>query len=132
MAGMAHMSVQEYRALTEHTPVGRRATKYGNRKTEVNGVVFDSKREADRYAELMAMLKRGDISNLKLQPEYTLQEGFTEPDGTKVRPVRYRADFSYTDANGMTVIEDAKGVRTKEYLLKRKLMADRGLYIVEV
>lgn len=106
-------------------------TKYNNRKTTRNGITFDSAKEAKRYDELMLMLKAGQISNLKLQPEFTLQEAFTTPQGEKIRAVRYRADFMY-ECCGVINVEDVKGYKTKEYELKRKLMAAKGITILEI
>ena len=121
--------------------------KYHNKPERRGKILFDSQKEARRYDELMLLLRVGRIRNLKLQPEYTLQEAFTTPEGERVRAVRYRADFSYEkqmrnryeDYDGpeyidewVTVIEDAKGVRTQPYQLKRKLMAEKGLTITEV
>lgn len=117
------------------------ANKYRNRKTVRNGISFDSQKEADRYDELMLMQCSGAIKDLKLQPEFTLQEAFKTPLGEHVRAVRYRADFSYQratepDCTGIVywipVVEDVKGFRTKEYELKKKLMLGRGIRVVEV
>lgn len=86
--------------------------------------MFDSKREAERYDQLSLMQKAGQIRNLKLQPEFTLQDGFVDAQtGERVKPIVYKADFAYeANAGGATRwqrnIEDVKGVRTKEYLLK--------------
>ena len=115
----------------------------------VNGreIKFDSKREASRYDDLMLLLRAGKIRSLKLQPEYTVQEAFTTPEGDRVRAVRYRADFAYEklernryeDYDGpeyidewVPVIEDVKGVRTRPYLLKKKMMAEKGYTVREV
>lgn len=115
----------------------------------VNGRVirFDSKREASRYDELRLLLAAGKIRNLQLQPEYTLQEAFTTPEGERVKALRYRADFSYEKwgtepvpeiSQGtfrevwLPVIEDVKGVRTKVSLMKRKLMQEKGYTIQEI
>ena len=113
--------------------------KYGNRKTVCNGITFDSAKEAARYGELLLMLRAGAIKELRLQPEFTLQEAFTTPEGEKIRAMRYRADFSYLrrvkegpDIRWESVIEDVKGYRTKEYEQKKKLMAGMGLHIEEV
>lgn len=113
-------------------------SKYGNKKTVVNGITFDSQKEAGRYSELMLQLRAGEIRNLKLQPEFTLKEAFRTPYGEKSGSVRYRADFSYerlvregADTRVEHVIEDVKGFRTKDYELKKKLMEDRGLRVDE-
>lgn len=71
------------------------ANKYGNKKAVRNGITFDSQKEAARYDQLMLLVCAGEIRDLKLQPEFTLQEAFTTPLGERVRAIRYRADFSY-------------------------------------
>lgn len=97
---------------------------------------FDSKKEADRYDDLMLLLRAGQIRNLKLQPEFTLQEAFKTPEGQAVRAIRYKADFEYDrhDGSGFWthIIEDVKGLKTRQYLLKKKLMQEKGLTITEV
>lgn len=108
-------------------------SKYRARKTTVNGITFDSKKEADRYVVLLDALAAGEITNLKLQHQFTLVEGFKTTHGEAVRPVKYVADFTYiTKAGERFVIEDVKGIRTKEYLIKKKLMAEKGLTITEI
>lgn len=132
-------------------------SKYGNipttRKVKGTTIRFASQKEACRYDELILMQRAGKIRNLKLQPEFTLQEAFTTPEGEKVNALRYRADFSYEkhvrnrdaliryeDYGGRVeyidewepVIEDVKGVRTKVYLMKRKMMQEKGFTITEV
>ena len=94
---------------------------------------FDSKKEAARFDELMLMLQAGAISDLRLQPQFTLQEAYTTPQGERIRAVRYNADFSYW-REGEYVIEDVKSpaTKTKVYAIKKKLMADHGYTITEV
>ena len=98
-------------------------SKYNAKKTEVDGIVFDSRREADRYCELKLLQRAGKISALRLQVPFELQPAFTV-NGKKVRPIHYIADFVYKE-NGQYIVEDAKGHRTKEYMLKRKMYAYR-------
>lgn len=107
--------------------------KYGAIKTTSNGIRFDSRAEADRYEVLMAMLKAGTISDLRLQPHFTLAEAWKTPDGDPVRSIVYIADFSYW-RNGHLIIEDvkSKATRTPQYAMKRKLMAAAGWTITEV
>ena len=96
--------------------------KYGNRKTVVDGMVFDSMREARRYMELKMLQRAGEISNLRCQVEYELIPAQKDGHGKVVeRAAKYIADFAYEE-NGKTFVEDAKGLRTREYILKRKLM----------
>lgn len=105
-------------------------SKYGNVKTQriVNGniITFDSQKEARRYDELLAMQRAGTISDLRLQPQFTLQESYKTSDGKRVRSICYVADFSYTK-DGKTVVEDVKSQATKtpQYEMKRKMMQDR-------
>ena len=107
--------------------------KYGASKTTANGIKFDSRAEADRYEVLMAMLKAGTISDLRLQPHFTLAEAWKTPDGDPVRSIVYIADFSYW-RDGRLIIEDvkSKATRTPQYSMKRKLMAAAGWTITEV
>ncbi len=103
--------------------------KYRNRKTEIDGIVFDSKREAQRYAELQILQRAGKIRDLSMQVEFEL---IPKQDGE--RACKYKADFVYHMADtGKMVVEDVKGKRTREYIIKRKLMLWRhGIQIVEV
>ena len=94
-------------------------SKYGAHRTEVDGILFDSKREAARYQELKILEKSGEIKDLVRQPVFTLQEAFM-CDGKKERSITYRADFMYEE-NGRTIVEDVKGMKTEVYKIKRKL-----------
>ncbi|MBQ2920124.1 MAG: DUF1064 domain-containing protein [Oscillospiraceae bacterium] len=106
--------------------------KYRNQKCSFDGMTFDSKHERDRYCELRLLQKAGVISDLRCQVSFRLVPEQREPDGTGPRggrrrgrvlekAVDYVADFVYVK-DGQTVVEDAKGVRTKDYIIKRKLM----------
>ena len=102
-----------------------RRAKYGNKKTIIDGIKFDSKREAQRYGALQLMLKAGLISNLRLQVPYQINV-----NGMKV--CKYVADFVYED-KGVEIVEDVKGMRTPIYNLKKKLMkAVFGVVVSEV
>ena len=111
-------------------------SKYKNLKTKVsNGAIADSRKEARRYEELLLLQRVGKISNLRTQVPYELipaqyesyerygKNGKRLKDGIKLveRAVVYVADFVYTE-NGKTIVEDTKGVRTPDYIIKRKLM----------
>ena len=92
------------------------------KKTTVDGITFDSQKEAERYLELKRMEEDGVISDLKLQPEYNLLPKQVDENGRCLeRSLSYRADFSYIK-DGQTVVEDVKGFRFPEYIIKRKLM----------
>ncbi len=119
-----------------------RVSKYRNRKTAVNGITFDSAKEAERYQQLLLMQRAGHIRNLRLQPHFTLEEAYKAADtGETVRALQYVADFSYEEPVGGSialpdywrlVVEDVKGKKTKEYEIKRKLMLNRnGIRILE-
>ncbi len=97
-------------------------SKYHNKKTVINGITFDSKHEAERYLELVFMQKSGLISDLKLQVPFELIPA-VKINGKTNRKAVYVADFVYKDEKGNMVVEDAKGVKTDVYKLKKKLMA---------
>ena len=98
--------------------------KYGAEKTKTDGISFDSKKEATRYRTLRVQEFVGFISDLELQPEFILQDGFRHK-GEWIHPIKYRADFRYTNSDGIVVVEDAKGHRTKEYRIKKKMLFKR-------
>ena len=96
--------------------------KYRNQRTEVDGIAFASKREAKRYSELKLLERAKVIKDLELQIRFPLKVN-SELICT------YVADFVYTE-NGQQVVEDSKGHKTREYILKKKLM--RALYQTEI
>lgn len=122
-------------------------SKYGNRKAVrmlANGkeFKFDSQKEMRRFDELMILLKAGRIKDLKLQPEFTLREAYTDPGGWHIRPLKYRADFSYMErviypSKGETwacceeqwrcVVEDVKSqaTKTRVYEMKKQMMLEK-------
>lgn len=107
-------------------------SKYRNRKTTVDGVTYDSAKEARRGAELRLLERAGKIQDLCAQVKYTLIPAQKRDGKVIERAVTYIADFVYKE-NGETVVEDAKGVRTKEYIIKRKLMLwEYGIQVREV
>lgn len=123
---------------------GIRKNKYNAKKVLLDGILFDSQHEADRYTDLKLMLRAGEITDLKRQVKYVLIPAKREPDKTgprggikkgKVieRETYYKADFVYKTKNGTVIVEDAKGYREKSYKLKRKLMLQvHGIRIKEV
>ncbi len=99
-------------------------SKMGNRKKELDGHLFDSGKEAQRYLELKVQLQAGLISRLTLQPIFLLQEGFRTTDKRYKRPIHYKADFEYLVQEGgrlVHVVEDVKGFKTKDYRMKAKM-----------
>lgn len=109
-------------------------TKYNNKKITVDGQIFDSKKEANRYKELRLLEKAGAIKDLRMQVKFTLIPAQRDEATGKVveRECSYKADFVYEE-DGKAVVEDVKGFRTKEYIIKRKLMLYQyGIRIREV
>lgn len=107
-------------------------SKYGSRKVTRNGMTFDSQREYKRYCELCLLERAGKVTDLRRQVKFVLIPAQYEPDvigkrggarrGKLIeREVSYVADFVYTE-DGKTIVEDSKGFRTADYILKRKLM----------
>ena len=133
-----------------------KTSKYHNVKTEAKGIVFDSQKEARRYEYLCMAQKLGVIRDLRLQVDFTLQEAYTTAEGLRIHAIRYKADFTYRTASagydrmelldredleywrglcpGALVVEDVKSraTRTGKYMMKKKMMADKGYIIREV
>ena len=112
-------------------------TKYGNVKTTIDGITFDSKHEATRWCELKYMERAGLIECLKRQDRICLIPAIEGEKGKIAqRAIYYVADFTYYEKtkNGLQwVVEDAKGCRTDVYKLKKKLLRWRfGIEIKEV
>ena len=132
-----------YARLARHTPMTQlkysvRRLKHGNKKTIVDGITFDSQREAKRYGELKLLQKAGEISNLQLQMPYKLVDS-VKLDGRKKPSIRYIADFVYwiyAEDDYYTIIEDAKSPHLRKnpvYRLKKHLLkAIHGMEIKEV
>ena len=112
-------------------------SKYRNKKVLVDGVAFDSKKEAKRYRELKLMEDAGMISRLERQVKFDLLPNQKDPDGKVIeRKVQYIADFVY-EKNGKIIVEDVKGYRDggayRVFVIKRKLMLYRfGLHVIEI
>lgn len=106
--------------------------KYRNRKVMLDGMVFDSQKEARRWTRLKIFERAGGITGLRRQVAFDLipsQKGVIRTE----RPVKYVADFVYFDRSGCMIVEDVKGVKTRDYVIKRKLMKYvNGIEIMEV
>lgn len=105
----------------------KKKPKYGNQKCVVNGIEFDSRKEANRWMELKVMEKHGLITELERQVKFVLiptqYTGSGKDRRVLERECAYIADFVYFDVNSQQVIvEDTKGYKTKDYIIKRKLM----------
>lgn len=112
-------------------------SKYHSKKITINGITYDSKKEAKRHQELLLLQRAGKITDLQRQVKFELLPS-QRIDGKVVeRPVSYVADFTYYDyslpSGQIYVVEDTKGFRTKDYILKRKMMLYfHGIRIKEV
>lgn len=99
------MTASEYQAY-----ISRGKSKMGNRKTEVDGVRFDSQLEANRYCELKLLKQAGEIQGFGIQPSFVIMEGGT----------RYRPDFIVCGKDGSIWLEDTKGFETDQFKLKQR------------
>ncbi|WP_417573589.1 DUF1064 domain-containing protein [Phascolarctobacterium faecium] len=108
-------------AMKLDVPKTAPVSKYHNKTTEVDGILFDSQKEADYYANLKWLQCTGAVKSIELQPEFVLQPAY-EVAGKKIRPIIYRADFKVTEADGHIYYVDTKGMRTQVYLLKKKML----------
>lgn len=102
-------------------------SKYRAFKTTVGGITFDSGLEARRYTQLVMLEEGKVISNLQIQPKFRLIDSF-KYDGKMIRAIDYIADFMYEE-NGKVIVEDVKGIRTKDYIIKSKLFIKK--YIID-
>lgn len=108
---MEHWTLDQYKKYLEK---GAEKRKYRNQKTEVDGHVFDSQAEANRYSELKIMERSGLIKGFMIQPSFWLGPG-----------IRYRPDFLVCGADGRIWTEDVKGYKTKEFKLKQKMFIEK-------
>ena len=110
--------------------------KYNARKTTVCGHTFDSKREAEVYLELLAQKQAGKIVRIGFQPSYTLLAAFKDNQGNRQKAITYTADFFVAYADGRNEVIEVKGVRTRDYLLRKKMflhmMRDTDIIFREV
>ena len=111
---MQRMTAKQYRNM------GRRRSKYRNKKVQLDGHTFDSKAEARYYQQLKLMERAGEILFFRLQPRYRLLDGF-EKHGKKHRPVDYVADFEIHHKDGSIEVVDVKGMQTQVFKIKEKM-----------
>lgn len=106
-----HWTIEEYKKYQENKS---KKSKYGAIKTRVDGITFDSKKEADYYCDLKFRTMAGEIQGFCLQPTFVLAPG-----------LKYKADFIVFHNNGGFEIVDTKGFKTKEYIAKKKVFEDK-------
>ena len=111
MNSQEHWNIEQYR---EYQKKGNKKSKYGAIKTNVDGITFDSQKEANYYCNLKLRLQGGDIRGFCLQPTFILAPG-----------LKYKADFIIFNNDGTTEIIDTKGFRTKEYIAKKKVFESK-------
>jgi hypothetical protein len=100
-------------------------SKYGAKKTVIDGIKFDSKVEAQYYSHFLKEKQAGLIKSFELQPEFVIFDGFTDRDGKKHRSIKYRADFLLVYPDGSMDVVDVKGVKTPVYQMKKKMFLQR-------
>lgn len=113
-----------YKEVQRHETSAVKRNKYNAHKTVVDGITFDSRKEAKRYAQLKVLEQAGEITDLRLQVPFILI-----PKSKYGRSIKYIADFVYS-MNGCQIVEDSKGVKTPVYRLKKRMMAE--LYDIEI
>jgi len=119
MKKQEHWNIEEYR---EYQKKGNKASKYGAKKTSVDGITFDSKKEAEYYCDLKLQTKIGEIDGFCMQPVFILAPN-----------LKYKADFIVFNKDCSTEVIDVKGFKTKEYIAKKKVFEDKfNLKITEI
>ncbi len=113
-----------------------KASKYRNKKTLIDDIAFDSKKEAMRYCELKLLVKSGDVTDLELQKTYELIPKQKLSSGKAERACKYVADFCFI-MDGKVVVEDVKGMKRGQaydlFTIKRKLMKFiHGIEVIEI
>lgn len=116
---MEKWNIEDYKAYQEGL---NKKSKYRANKTSIDGHTFDSQKEADYYSELKLRLKANEIKGFCLQPVFMLAPG-----------LKYKPDFIIFNNNGEVEIIDVKGIKTKEYIAKKKMFEDKfNLKIIEI
>lgn len=106
-------SLEEYKKYMENNKKSKKS-KYGAKKTSVDGQTFDSKKEAEYYQELKLKLRAGAVKGFCLQPIFVLAPN-----------LKYKADFIVFNLDNTVEIIDVKGFKTKEYKVKKKIFEDK-------
>ena len=108
---MEHWSIEDYKNFSN---CNIRKTKYRANKTSIDGHTFDSKKEAEYYCELKYKLQANEINGFCLQPTFMLAPG-----------LKYKADFIVFNSDNTYEVIDVKGLKTKEYIAKKKVFEDK-------
>lgn len=140
---MVRITEQEaFRLGIAPSPNKPKKRKYNNNPCTLNGLRFDSVKERDYYLVLLDRQKRGEIFNLTLQEPIEILEAFTDARGVKHKPIIYKADFTYIepvkDKDSISYqkryidVKGGRATKTPVYLLKKKLLAYKGIFLEEV
>jgi len=129
------------RVMEEESKVVQpKKSKYGSKKTEFDGVVFDSKKEASYYQELLMLQKAGEVIDIELQPKFFYEIHYQQPKenypisqgNSLMKRAFYRADFKVVYTDGRVEIVDCKGFKTSIYKQKKKIIETLyGIIIIE-
>lgn len=103
-------------------PWAKTKAKFKNVKTRVDNITFDSNKEARVYQDLKLLLQAGEVQKLELQRRFTLVPAQYEEKKCVEKSVVYVADFVVTKRDGTVEVIDCKGAKTKDYIIKRKMM----------
>lgn len=118
--------------LAEYRNYNKKPNKYNAKRTIVDGITFDSKKEADYYCKLKLLQKAGEVVKFEMQVPFTLFDGFKINGKSVMRPVKYILDFRVKYKNGDVKYFDTKGFMTPLAQLKLKWMMDKFGIFVEV
>lgn len=114
--------MQEHWTVSQYKNYKEKKSKYGAKKTSIDGHTFDSQKEANYYEDLKRLLKAGEIKGFCIQPTFILAPN-----------LKYKADFIVFNNDGTSDIIDVKGMKTKEYIVKKKVFEDKyNLKIKEI
>lgn len=103
----------------------RKPNKYGAKKVELDGRVFDSKAEARYYERLKLLQMSGVVKSFRTQPEYILQEKYRNAEGKARAAIKYTADFEVTYSDGHVEVVDVKGMASRDFSLRLRLFEKR-------
>ena len=122
---MTRISIAEAKKLGIDLPKDIQNRKYKNQKPVIDGITFDSQKEANYYCELKIQKRAGEVKDFELQPEFILQEEFRDKNGNWHHAIKYRADFKVIYQDGREEIIDNKGHKTQVYRIKKKMLLKR-------
>jgi hypothetical protein len=110
-------------------------SKYGAKKTTIDGITFDSIKESKRYHDLKLLKRAGIIKDFTCQPMFILQDGYRRKDGKKIIAIKYFADFKVEYPDGKIEYEDVKSPATakkESFIIKRKLLEAKYDLILKI